>query len=166
MGQARHLLVVNPGSTSTKLAIARDEAIEDAVILRHSAGELSAFPHLWDQLPFRLDLCRAWAKPRLDACDAVVGMGGLLRPLTAGTYPVNERMLRDARANLQGEHASNLGCALAAELAGDRVCPSFVVDPVSVDEFEPLAAYRSEEHTSELQSRRDLVCRLLLEKKN
>jgi len=65
----------------------------------------------------------------------------MFRPLPGGTYEVNERMLRDARANLQGEHASNLGCALAHRLASRYGSRAYVVDPVSVDEFEPLARY-------------------------
>jgi butyrate kinase len=68
-------------------------------------------------------------------------MGGLLRPLEGGVYRVNQRMLSDARSNLQGEHASNLGCALAYELAQTYGCDAFVVDPVSVDEFERSAYY-------------------------
>jgi butyrate kinase len=73
--------------------------------------------------------------------SAVAATGGLFRPLAGGTYAVNERMLSDARANLQGEHASNLGCALAHRLASAYACRAYVVDPVSVDEFERLARY-------------------------
>jgi butyrate kinase len=73
--------------------------------------------------------------------DIVIGMGGLLRPLEGGIYRVNQRMLEDARKNLQGEHASNLGCALASALAEQFSCEAYVADPVSVDEFEPLARY-------------------------
>jgi len=71
----------------------------------------------------------------------VVGIGGLLRPLPGGTYRVNRRMIDDARANLQGEHAANLGCAMAEALAREFGCQAYIVDPVSVDELEPLARY-------------------------
>jgi butyrate kinase len=135
------ILVVNPGSTSTKLAIAHGEAITACEALRHSADDLRRFSRLWDQFDTRLQLAREWACERLSECSAVVGIGGLLRPLSAGTYRVNNQMLADARANLQGEHASNLGCALAHALAAQFHCPAFTVDPVSVNEFEPLAAY-------------------------
>lgn len=74
-------------------------------------------------------------------CSAVVAIGGLLRPLQGGVYRINQKMLDDAHANFQGEHASNLGCALAFEIAKQYNVPAFIVDPVSVDEFEPLAHY-------------------------
>jgi butyrate kinase len=70
-----------------------------------------------------------------------VGRGGLLRPLKRGTYLVNDAMIEDARAGVQGDHVSNLGCALAEKIADLYKCKAFVVDPVSVDEFEPLARY-------------------------
>jgi butyrate kinase len=133
------ILVLNPGSTSTKLAIFDDDALRDSTVLRHDPEALRAYPAIWDQFPFRLEAARAWAKP--PRLDAVVGMGGLFRPLKGGTYRVNEAMLADARGNKQGEHASNLGCAMAEALARDYNCPPFVVDPVSVDEMEPLARY-------------------------
>ena len=135
------ILIVNPGSTSTKLGVWLDGRIADSAVIPHSTKDLRQFGSVWGQFGFRLELCEEWAARHLERCDAVVAMGGLLRPVEGGTYRVNERMLRDARANLQGEHASNLGCALADRLAGLFGCPSFAVDPVSVDEFEPLAFY-------------------------
>jgi butyrate kinase len=161
------VLVVNPGSTSTKLAIAVEEPspfsrgnrrgledpspfvrgngrelkLRDSQTIQHSPSKLAEFPCVWKQFPYRLDLCLDWAKTHLKKCDAVVSMGGLLRPIPGGTYLVNEKMIHDAEANLQGEHASNLGCALAYRLASEYRCLSFVVDSVSVDEFEPLAYY-------------------------
>jgi len=85
--------------------------------------------------------CKRWMVPRLKTCSAVVARGGLLRSLDGGTYLVNRQMLDDARKNLQGEHAANLGCALADDVAREYECPAYVVDPVSVNEFEPLAKY-------------------------
>jgi butyrate kinase len=141
MSSPRSILVVNPGSTSTKLAIWKGGGITDSAVIPHRPEDLRQFGSVWGQFGFRLELCEEWAATHLERCDAVVAMGGLLRPIEGGTYKVNERMQRDARANRQGEHASNLGCALADRLAGMFDCPSFVVDPVSVDEFEPLARY-------------------------
>jgi butyrate kinase len=135
------ILVVNPGSTSTKLALFVDEErIEDS-ILRHTVVELGRFKYVWDQFEFRLGLCREWVRAHVEMASAVVGIGGLLRPVEGGTYLINDRMIADARSNIQGEHPSNLGCALANELARDFGCSSYVVDPVSVDEFECLARY-------------------------
>jgi butyrate kinase len=75
------------------------------------------------------------------AFDAVAAIGGLLRPVNGGTYQVNARMLEDARNNRQGEHVSNLGCAMADDLARGQGCGAYIVDPVSVDEFDSLARY-------------------------
>lgn len=135
------LYVVNPGSTSTKLGIFAGGAFTHRETVRHPASELSAFPTVADQLPFRAGLAREWFRPRASSCDGVVAMGGLLRPLEGGTYRVNGAMTSDARAAERGSHASNLGCLIAAELAADHGVPAYVVDPVSVDEFEPFARY-------------------------
>lgn len=135
------LLVINPGSTSTKIAVANDAGIVVSATLGHNARELGQFTTIWDQFHYRLMLCRHWSASRLATCSAVVARGGLLRPVPGGTYRVTADMLDDARRNLQGEHASNLGSALAHELASEYGCPAFVVDPVSVDEFEPPARY-------------------------
>ncbi len=140
MNPAR-ILVINPGSTSTKLALFVDDRPEHGDVLRHPSEALARFAHVWDQYPMRLDAVRAWTSTKATTLTAVVGMGGLLRPVQGGTYRINERMLADARANLQGEHPSNLGCAIAHALACEYRCAAFVVDPVSVDEFGPLARY-------------------------
>jgi butyrate kinase len=135
------ILVINPGSTSTKLAVFHNEISIAHTTLRHMKEELEQFKNIWEQFSFRLLLCHEWISSQRKKYDAVVATGGLLRPLTGGTYLINEAMLNDARNNIQGEHASNLGCALVYEIAKEFHCPAFVVDPVSVDEFEPLARY-------------------------
>lgn len=145
---AKELLVlaVNPGSTSTKVALFREEECRVEANLPAPAGGHGL--GIWESFPGRLQGVREWlAEVGVAPADlrAVVGRGGLLRPVEGGTYRVNEAMLADARSNLQGLHASNLGCALAWELAleasggGGAVVPAFVVDPVSTDEFIELA---------------------------
>ncbi len=136
-----HILVINPGATSTKLAVAVGEHVVNAATLRHGASELQKYACIWDQFAYRLEACRRWAAEHKERFSAVVARGGLLRPVEGGTYLVNDAMLADARNNVQGEHAANLGCALAHELARAFDCPAYVVDPVSVNEFEPLARY-------------------------
>ncbi len=106
------ILVINPGSTSTKIAVTEEDRITHAETLRHDVSELSRYERIWDQLNYRLMLCRHWSAARLEKCSAVVARGGLLRPLPGGTYRVTPQMLDDAKGNFQGEHASNLGCAL------------------------------------------------------
>lgn len=135
------IYVINTGSTSTKLALFDGEVEQSAGTVRHSGDELENFRTIWDQFEFRKRIALEWFVTREVNLSAVVAIGGLLRPVEGGTYTVNDRMIADARANVQGEHASNLGCAIAASVAEQSGCPAFVVDPVSVDEFGPLARY-------------------------
>lgn len=135
------VLVINPGSTSTKLAVYRHTQVIAAHTLTHGTELVIKYNHIWDQYTFRLESIRSWLQKYTIHPDAIATMGGLLKPVTGGIYSVNDAMVRDARNNLQGEHPSNLGCALAYELAKDFGCDAYIVDPVSVDEFEPLARY-------------------------
>ena len=135
------ILVINPGSTSTKMGLFVGDDERGAGVIRHDASTLKKYHGVWSQFRFRMHEARLWAHAHADQPVAVVSIGGLLKPVCGGTYKVNERMLDDARANVQGEHASNLGCAMASTLAGEYSAQAFVVDPVSVDEFEPLARY-------------------------
>ena len=134
------ILAVNPGSTSTRIALFRDESLDLEVELRHGPDEGAAGSS--NDLHARLGAIRRWLDEHevlLASLDAVVGRGGLLRPLEGGVYRVNEALLRDARTGLQGRHPSNLGAMLAHEISAEADAPAFVVDPVSVDEFDDLA---------------------------
>jgi butyrate kinase len=135
------ILVINPGSTSTKMGLFQGEDEVKTGVVRHDTNTLKMYNGVWAQFHFRMQEARHWASMHVHHPVVVVAMGGLLKPVCGGTYPVNDRMLEDARANIQGEHASNLGCAMASMLAHEYGCQAFVVDPVSVDEFEPLARY-------------------------
>ena len=142
------VLAVNPGSTSTKLALfacragGRAPRLVGERTLAHSAGELRRFRRVADQASWRAGLIERWlggAGLGAGGLSAVVGRGGLLRPLAGGTYRVNARMLGELRRARWGEHASNLGAVLAARLARRARCPAFIVDPVAVDELAPEA---------------------------
>jgi butyrate kinase len=138
------VLVVNPGSTSTKIAVFVDETAEMAETLRHSDRELEPFrgrPVL-DQIEWRAGVIEgalARAGMALESLDAVSGRGGLLPPVASGTYVVDDRMLDELRLARRGEHASNLGGCLAKAIAQRVGAAAYVVDPVSVDEWPPLA---------------------------
>lgn len=138
------ILALNPGSTSTKIGLFRgDEAVGEETV-RHPDEALRPFARrpVLDQLDMRLAAVREALAPLgvpPDRPVAVAGRGGLLEPLASGTYVVNDAMLRDLREARRGEHASNLGAFLALGLADEAGCPAFVVDPVSVDEWEPVA---------------------------
>jgi butyrate kinase len=137
------LLVINPGSTSTKVAVYEDEKPLFVEILRHASQELAAFPHLLDQYEFRLKAVLALLDSRgipLSSLSAVVARGGLLRPIASGTYTVNEKMVAElTRRDAERQHASGLGAPLADEIAGQAGIPAYIVDPVCVDEFDRVA---------------------------
>lgn len=145
MSEKTHIiLALNPGSTSTKLAVYESESCLFERAVQHEAAVLEAYAGrpVLSQRSFRAREIRtalAAAGTRSLAFDAVAGRGGLLRPLESGTYVVTDRMLADLREARRGEHASNLGAFLAREMAEECGCPAFVVDPVSVDEWPPVA---------------------------
>jgi len=144
MQKVYRILVINPGSTSTKMGLFRNDVPIWEETIRHDGDALKKFDTVWSQLDFRKQAVFAFARQKglnFKQLDAVVGRGGLLRSLVGGTYSATPQMIEDARVGLQGEHASNLGCALARLVAQQAGCPAFVVDPISVDEFEPLARY-------------------------
>lgn len=133
---------MNPGSTSTKIAVYEDENAVLKETLRHDAESLARFPRVIDQYPFRKKAILDWLKSQGEdpaGFSAAVGRGGILRPIPGGTYLVNDRMLADLRQGLYGEHAANLGAALAHEIAHPCGRPAYIVDPVVVDEMEPVA---------------------------
>jgi butyrate kinase len=136
------ILVINPGSTSTKVALYEGEVPIFNETLRHSAAELASFAHIPDQYAFRRDCVLSWLKEKgieLSSISATVGRGGLLRPLASGTYRVNEVMRRELLQPGEREHASNLGALIAYDIAAMVSIPAFTVDPVCVDEFDDLA---------------------------
>ncbi|MCR4426069.1 MAG: butyrate kinase [Firmicutes bacterium] len=136
------VLVINPGSTSTKIAWYVRETPTYSENIPHSSQDLSKFTTIADQYEFRKDailqeLSRAGLN--LEDLDACVGRGGALKPLVGGVYAVNDRMAHDLVHAVRAQHASNLGGLIARAIADPLGIPSFIVDPVSVDEFEPLA---------------------------
>jgi len=136
------LLIINPGSTSTKIAVYEDEREVLSENIAHSAEELAPYAKIVDQKGFRKDIVlEILRKKGLEPRDlaAVVGRGGLLVPIPSGVYRVNDRMLADLYQGVQGEHASNLGGLIADEIARPLGLPAFIVDPVVVDEFEDWA---------------------------
>ncbi len=136
------LLAINPGSTSTKCALYREAEEVWKKGVSHAPADLARFGRLQDQLEYRTaavrdGLCAAGLS--LKGISAVVGRGGLLKPLPGGVYEVNERMKADLAANRYGVHASNLGALIADALAAEIGVKAYVVDPVVVDELAPIA---------------------------
>lgn len=135
-------LVINPGSTSTKIAVFDNEEVVFEKTLRHSTEEIGAYDKISDQYEFRKNIIVESLEEnniKIDSLDSVVGRGGMLKPISGGTYSINEKMLKDLEVGILGEHASNLGGLLAYSIAKDIGVPSFIVDPAVVDELEPIA---------------------------
>ncbi|QMS84194.1 butyrate kinase [Candidatus Xianfuyuplasma coldseepsis] len=138
------ILAINPGSTSTKITIYEDEQLQYKNSIKHPAEELQKFPHVYDQFSYRkqtiLDAI-ADSPYTLDQMDAIVGRGGMLKPIEGGTYTVNNAMIEYMKQAPRGEHASNLGCVIAKDLAAQINVPAYIVDPVAVDEMDDIARY-------------------------
>ena len=138
------ILAINPGSTSTKIAIYEDQDLVYKKSIRHSTEKIQSFDRVFDQYHFRKDAILDTLKEAnftIDSFDAIVGRGGLLKPIEGGTYLVNKEMINFVKDAPRGEHASNLGCIIAKDLAGPYNIPAFIVDPVAVDEMEDIARY-------------------------
>ena len=138
------ILVVNPGSTSTKIGVYEDENLLFDKTLRHSAEELEKF----DSIPAQKDWRRKLVMKALEdqgfdvkTLSAVSGRGGLLAPIRGGTYAVSDRLVRDCTVGVQGQHASNLGGIIAREIGDQLGIPSFIADPPVVDELQAIARY-------------------------
>ena len=142
MNKKYKILTINPGSTSTKIGVFENENKIFETTIRHSASHLEKFSSIWEQYDFRKkEVIRIFEKNGfiVSQLDAVVGRGGLLKPIPNGTYSVDEEMVQDARIGYLGQHASNLGCVIAYSIAWEYNIPSYIVDPPSVDDLEDLA---------------------------
>ncbi len=134
------ILVINPGSTSTRIAVYSDQRVVFTVNIRHEPEQLSGFPAITDQLDFRREVILRELSDRQIPLrfDAVIGRGGLLRPVPGGVYIVNERMKHEVRSPHR-QHASNLGCLLADEIVSLSGGVALIADPVVVDELDDVA---------------------------
>lgn len=136
------ILVINPGSTSTKIGVFDNERSIFEKTLRHDSEKLNTYPHIIDQYEFRKQTILETLDQEginISKLSAVCGRGGLLRPIEGGTYTVNDQMIEDLRKGFAGQHASNLGGIIAFEIADALNIPAFIVDPVVVDEMEEIA---------------------------
>lgn len=135
------ILAINPGSTSTKVALYDEERPLLETTLRHSTEEVSRFANVIDQLDWRRGLILQTLRDsgfELRELAAVIGRGGLIRPVTAGVYEVNSRMRYDLR-NARMKHACNLGGLLAAQIAHMAKVKAYIADPPVVDEMDDVA---------------------------
>ena len=135
-------LIINPGSTSTKIGVFEDETLLFDETLRHSTEEIAKYGSIYEQKDFRKEVILNILKEKnfdLKSLNFIVGRGGMLKPIPGGTYKVSDELLNDLVIGKQGQHASNLGGILAREIGDSLGIPSFIVDPVVVDELQDVA---------------------------
>ncbi|MBE6047256.1 MAG: butyrate kinase [Clostridium sp.] len=138
------ILIINPGSTSTKIGVYEDEKEILEETIRHTNEEIKRYDTIFGQFGFRKDLILKVLKEKnfdIKTLDAVVGRGGMLKPVEGGTYAVNDAMVEDLKVGVQGPHASNLGGILARSIGDELGVPSFIVDPVVTDELSDVARF-------------------------
>lgn len=137
------VLAINPGSTSTKIAVYQNTEPILLKNIKHTTDELAPYAKITDQFAFRKEIILQQleeADINLSDLQAVVGRGGLLKPIASGIYKVNDRMMEDLRSSPLGEHASNLGGLIAHDLALSLPnATAYIVDPIVVDEFDDIA---------------------------
>ena len=141
---AYKILTINPGSTSTKVALFEDENQVFKKNIKHSTEELAPYEKIADQYPFRKEVIMHELKEAgIDISDVniIVGRGGLLHALVSGVYEVNEAMIRDLFNSPVGEHACNLGGLIANDIAKELGVKAYIADPVVVDEMEDVARF-------------------------
>ena len=137
-------LIITPGSTSTKIGVFEDETLLFEETLRHSTEEIAQYASIVDQKDFRKQIILDLLKEKdfdIRSLQVIVGRGGMLKPIPGGTYAVSDDLLHDLKIGKQGQHASNLGGILAREIGDEIGVPSYIVDPVVVDELMPIARY-------------------------
>ena len=140
------ILALNPGSTSTKIGLYDGCDLVFSKTIRHSSDEINKYPKIIDQYSFRRDVIINTLNEKgvdVKELDAVVGRGGLLKPIPGGVYRVNDALIADLKKEIMGEHASNLGAILAREIVKKtgKDIDAFIVDPVVIDELCEPARY-------------------------
>ena len=136
------ILVINPGSTSTKIGVYENEIPLFIETIDHSEEVLSKYKEIADQYEMRKELILSLLeenKVELNSLTAIAARGGLLPPVQSGAYKVNDDMVYQLRYHPQNEHASNLGAIIAYSISKELNIDSYVYDPVTVDELEPIA---------------------------
>ncbi|WP_414054527.1 butyrate kinase [Macrococcus equi] len=138
----KYILVINPGSTSSKVALYCSNHCVDESIFRYTVDEIGQYETIMDQIEFREARLRAFLKDNdihPGNLAAIVARGGLMKPITGGTYLITGEMIEDLRSGKYGMHASNLGAIIANDIALEYGVKAYTVDPVVVDEFHELA---------------------------
>lgn len=140
----KKILAINPGSTSSKIGYFEDKNCISSITIRHDQEDIARFESIIDQYSMRKNAIMEWLNEQrinVKELNGVVGRGGLLRPTQGGTFKVNEAIISDLKSARFGVHASNLGAIIAREIADKAGVNAYIVDPVTTDEYGPLARY-------------------------
>ncbi|WP_094607211.1 Butyrate kinase 2 [Sporomusa silvacetica DSM 10669] len=138
------LLIINQGSTSTKVAVYENEAVVFSTTIKHLPDEIKSFHDIWDQYEYRKKAILGEVYSHgyeISEFDAIVSRGGLFKPIVGGTYVINEAMLADARSGVYGNHVCSVGCQIAYDLGKEAGIPALTVDPPTCDEMIDEAKY-------------------------
>lgn len=138
------LLVFNPGSTSTKIAVYDNDNELKRSTIRHPSEEIKRFNNIWEQYDYRLQEITDWIAEngfKLEDFDAIVSRGGIMRPSPSGVYLIGEKMLDDLKSGKYGNHACSVGCQINYDLGKKMNIPSITVDPPATNEFMKIATY-------------------------
>src|SRR5512133_3764963 len=137
------ILAINPGSTSTKIAVYHNAKPVFLKNILHDPKELARYKRISDQYEFRKNIILVELKNSnldIEDIEVIVGRGGLIHPIESGVYNINDRLRHDLLEGVMGEHASNLGGLIAIDIARDLPnCKAFIADPVVVDELQDVA---------------------------
>ena len=136
------ILAINPGNTSTKIGLFESNKLINQKSIRHDKKDLEVFSNILDQLEFRSKSIGTFLREndiRTSDIDHFIGRGGLMKPLESGLYMVNPDMINDLKSSKYGEHSSNLGALIAQRIASKYGKKAYILDPVCVDELEPVA---------------------------
>lgn len=144
------ILAINPGSTSTKVALYNSNKHIFTEVIKHSVEDINKFDKVTDQYGFRKEIILEKIKKhgiKLESISCIISCGGLIRPIASGVYYINNEMIKDLKGNLLGEHASNLGGLLAHDIAATLPdTKAFIADPVVVDELSDIARFSGHPH--------------------
>jgi len=143
-GKTINLLILNPGSTSTKVGVYQDETPVFVETLRHDAETIGQFKNIWEQYAFRKSAIAGVVRAKgwdFKQFTAIVSRGGIFKPIPSGVYDINQAMLDDAQSGIYGQHISSVGCQIAFDMGRELGIPAFMIDPPCCDELCDEARY-------------------------
>ena len=144
MAQHKRILIVNPGSTSTKIGVFKGGEMVVCESVKHNDEELRKMATIWDQYDFRRDAIFQFLKKNnlsMGEMDAIACRGGNVKPLPGGIYRICPMMIKDMKSGIYGGHPTNVGGLVAFDLGNQFNIPVLTADPPMTDELCTSARY-------------------------